>query len=124
MPKWSEYVEEARRRGSLAAEFFMVLSTPVAPPETVKEILPRHLDYQLKLQNEHKLAFAGPLSDDTGENMLGSGMIIYRARTLEEARALADADPMHAEGGREYTIRRWLINEGHIPDSLRPLLGN
>lgn len=124
MPKWSDYVREARERGSLAAEHFMVMSTPVAPPEKVKEILPRHLEYQVKLQNDHSLVFAGPLSDDTGENMEGAGMIIYRADSLEAARALADADPMHAEGGRTYTIRRWLINEGHIPESLRPLLDN
>ncbi len=124
MPKWSDYVREARERGSLAAEHFMVMSTPVAPPETVKGILPRHLEYQVKLQNDHSLVFAGPLSDETGENMEGAGMIIYRADSLEAARALADADPMHAEGGRTYTIRRWLINEGHIPESLKPLLDN
>lgn len=124
MPKWTDYVKEARDRGSLAAELYMAVSTPVAPPETVKEILPRHLSYQLKLQGEHKLAFAGPLSDDTGDNMQGAGMMIYSAGSLDEARALADADPMHAEGGRSYTIRRWLVNEGHIPASLKPLLEN
>lgn len=124
MPKWSEYARQARERGSLAAEHFMVVSTPIASPDRVKEILPRHLAYQLQLQNEHKLAFAGPLSDESGENMLGSGMMIYSVSSLEEARALADADPMHAEGGRDYTIRRWLINEGHIPESLKPLIDN
>ena len=124
MPKWPEYVEESRARGSLAAEFFMVRSVPVSPPEKVKEILPRHLEYQLSLQNQHKLVLAGPLSDETGENMLGEGMMIYRAESEEAARALADADPMHAEGGRSYTIRRWLVNEGHIPDELKPLLEN
>jgi len=122
MPKWSDYVEEARRRGSLAAEFVMVISKPIAPPERVRSILPRHLAYQVKLQDEHKLAFAGPLSDDSGEEMQGAGMMIYAVATLEEARALADADPMHAEGGRSYTMRRWLINEGHIPGALKPLL--
>lgn len=124
MPKWNDYVQEARDRGSLAAELFMAVSTPVAPPEKVKEILPRHLAYQLKLQGEHKLAFAGPLSDDSGEAMQGAGMMIYSAASLDEALALADADPMHAEGGRTYKIRRWLINEGHIPASLKPLLEN
>ncbi|MCP4317238.1 MAG: hypothetical protein GY789_14805 [Hyphomicrobiales bacterium] len=124
MPKWSEYVSEARARGSLAAEFFVIRSKPVAPPERVKEILPRHLDYQVSLQDQHKLVFAGPVSDESGDNMLGEGMMIYRAASEEEARALADADPMHAEGGRSYTMRRWLINEGHIPEELKPLLEN
>ena len=124
MPKWNEYVDEARARGSLAAEFFMIRSTPIAPPERVKEILPRHLSYQISLQNSHKLVLAGPLSDESGENMLGEGMMIYRAKSEKEARALADADPMHAEGGRSYTLRRWLVNEGHIPVELKPLLEN
>ena len=122
MPKWSAYVDEARERGSLAAEFFMIRSKPIAPPERVKEILPRHLSYQISLQDQHKLVLAGPLSDESGKNMLGEGMMIYRAASENEARALADADPMHAEGGRSYTMRRWLVNEGHIPDELKPLL--
>ncbi|WP_136659281.1 YciI family protein [Nitratireductor sp. XY-223] len=124
MPKWTDYVKEARQRGSLAAEFFMVRSTPIAPPERVKEILPRHLAYQVSLQDQHKLVFAGPVSDESGENMMGEGMMIYRADSEADARALADADPMHAEGGRSYTMRRWLINEGHIPEELKPLLDN
>ena len=123
MPRWTDYVNESWERGSLAAEFFVVRSTPSAEPERLKEVLPRHLAYQITLQNAHKLVFAGPLSDESMENMLGEGMIIYRAASEEEARALADADPMHAEGARSYTMRRWLINEGHIPDNLRPLLG-
>ena len=55
---------------------------------------------------------AGPLSDLTGEQMEGIGMIIYRAESLEAATAIADGDPMHLSGTREYTIRRWLVNEG------------
>ncbi|MCY6381993.1 YciI family protein [Hoeflea prorocentri] len=122
MPKWADYVKESRERGSLAAEYFIVRSRPSAPPEKLKEVLPRHLDYQLKLQDAHKLVFAGPLSDESLEEMLGEGMMVYRATSEKEARALADADPMHAEGARSYTMRRWLINEGHIPNALRPLL--
>ncbi len=75
-------------------------------------MLPAHLTYQAELEKQGKLAFAGPVSDETGENLLGEGMIIYRADTLEEARALADADPMHSSGARRYDLRRWLVNEG------------
>ena len=39
-------------------------------------------------------------------------MIVYRAKSMQAAIALADTDPMHASGTREYTIRRWLVNEG------------
>jgi len=55
---------------------------------------------------------AGPLSDETGELMEGVGMIVYRAESLAAAKALAEADPMHKSGTRNFTIRRWLVNEG------------
>ena len=73
------------------------------------------------MQDRRILVFAGPLSDVSGEYLSGEGLIIYRAATLTEADILAAADPMHAEGCRTYTLKRWLINEGHIPDELRPL---
>jgi hypothetical protein len=41
-------------------------------------------------------------------------MIIYRAASMEDARKLADADPMHAAGARSYTVRRWMVNEGAL----------
>ena len=46
--------------------------------------------------------------------MMGMGMILYRAEGFEAARALAEADPMHAAGARTFTLRRWMINEGSI----------
>jgi len=55
---------------------------------------------------------AGPLSDMTGELMEGVGMIIYRAESLQAARQIADNDPMHQSGVRDYTIRKWMVNEG------------
>ncbi len=113
MPSWSEYKAAARERGALALELFVVNSVP-AKPEALKAVLPDHLAYQARLEAEGKLAFAGPVSDPSGERMDGEGMIVYRAASLEEARALADADPMHSTGTRSYTIRRWLINEGSL----------
>ena len=55
---------------------------------------------------------AGPMSDLSGEMMEGVGMIVYRAESLEAATAITAADPMHQSGARDYTIRRWLVNEG------------
>ena len=124
MPKWSEYKSAAKARGSLAAELYMVRTTPVVGPERMQEVLPAHLAYQLEQQNAHKLAFAGPLSDASGDEMKGEGLIIYSATSLEEARQIADNDPMHKEGCRTYEIRRWMINEGHWPNLLHPLAEN
>lgn len=112
MPAWEEYKQAAKERGSLALEMFVVESTPAKAPEDVKENLPAHLAYQQTMESAGTLAFAGPLSDATGELMQGTGLIVYRAASMEEARQIADADPMHQSGARSYTLRKWLINEG------------
>lgn len=86
----------------------------VKPLESVKAELPGHPAYQSELEQSGALAFAGPLSDETGDHMQGTGMIVYWGESLEAARALANADPMHSSGTREFTLRRWLINEGSL----------
>jgi len=112
MPAWNEYKQAAQDRGSLALELYVVVSTPVKPPEELRANLPAHLEYQAEQERAGRLVMAGPLSDPTGELMEGVGMIVYRAASLEAATSLAEADPMHKLGTREFTIRRWLVNEG------------
>lgn len=114
MPKWTDYKSEARERGSLAFELFIIQSTPAEPPETIRKYLPAHLAYQSEMEKAGKLFLAGPLSDESGEEMSGAGLIIYRAGSMQEARSLAAADPMHDKGGRTFTVRRWLVNEGTV----------
>lgn len=114
MPKWTEYKQVARDRGALALELYVVRSEPAGPEADLPGTLPEHLAYQARLETEGKLAFAGPVSDASGENMTGEGLIIYRAGSLEEARALAAEDPMHKKGVRTFSVCRWLVNEGSL----------
>ena len=95
MPTWSNYRQTARSRGALAFELFVVESTLVKNPEEAQAVLPKHLEYQKQMESEGKLVLAGPLSDQSGEEMSGSGMIVYRAASMEEARDIALNDPMH-----------------------------
>lgn len=118
MPKWNDYKSEAKSRGALAFELYAVQSFPAGDPAKVKEHLPSHLAYQAEQESAGTLFLAGPISDETGEEMIGAGLIIYKAASLEAARELAEADPMHAAGARTYTLRRWLINEGSLSFSL------
>ena len=114
MVAWSDYKSEATQRGALAFELYVAHSTPDKDPQDVKAALPDHLAYQAQLEASGQLAFAGPMSDETGEHMQGMGLIIYRADSLETARALAENDPMHKSGARRFTLRRWMINEGSV----------
>lgn len=114
MVAWEDYKSGAKARGALALELYAAHSTPAGAPEDVKAALPDHLAYQAQLEAAGNLAFAGPMSDETGDYMQGMGLIIYRADSLEAARALAEADPMHQSGARSFTLRRWMINEGSV----------
>ena len=118
MPKWEEYKNEAASRGALAMELFVVRTKPAGNIDLVKATLPAHLAYQKTLEAQGSLVIAGPVSDSTGEEMQAEGMIIYRAANLDVARALTDADPMHAVGARTYEIRKWLVNEGNLSFSI------
>ena len=114
MVAWVDYKADAKSRGALALELYVAHSTPAKAPEDVKASLPDHLAYQADLERTGQLAFAGPMSDETGDHMQGMGLIIYRADSLEAARALAEADPMHKSGARTFVLRRWMINEGSV----------
>jgi uncharacterized protein len=114
MPKWEDYKSEAKGRGALAMELFVVRSEPAGDMEKVKANLPAHLAYQKEMEAAGTLVMAGPVSDATGDLMEAEGMIIYRAASLDAAKAIADADPMHAAGARTYNVRKWLVNEGSL----------
>ena len=124
MPAWNDYKKAAKERGSLALELFVVESSPAKAPEDVQANLPAHLEYQRSQEVAGTLAFAGPLSDLTGELMQGTGMIVYRAESMEAARAIADGDPMHSSGARTYVLRKWLINEGSFSLNVGLSTGN
>lgn len=114
MLAWEEYKAKAKSRGALAHELYMVISTPAGDVGKVQEMLPEHLAYQSEQESLGTLFLAGPISDISGERMGGIGLIIYRAASFEEARRIADADPMHRSGARSYVMRRWLVNEGSM----------
>ena len=118
MPAWNDYKAEAKSRGALAHELYMVISTPAGDPAKVKDTLPDHLAYQAEQEARGALFLAGPLSDESGDEMQGKGLIIYRAASLEDARAITEADPMHTSGARSFEIRRWLVNEGSMTLSI------
>ena len=116
---WKDYQENARSKGVLAKELFMIHTKPVVPREQLLEFLGDHLAYQEKLESKGILFLAGPLADEEGAEWSGEGLIVYAANSLAEAREIAEADPMHSTGRREFTIRPWLLNEGGMDIQIR-----
>ena len=118
MVPWDEYKSHAKERGALALELFVVRSMPTGDSEAVKASLTDHLAYQRELEEAGRLVMAGPVSDEAGDYMIGGGMILLRADSMEEATQMAEDDPMHKTGARSFTLRKWLVNEGSLTVSV------
>ena len=113
MAGFDDYKKMARERGSLAHEVFVAMSSPV-PGKDFAPHLPDHLAYIARQEAAGVLMMAGPMSDEAGAEMSGSGLQIWRASDMDAARALVEADPMHVAGVKTFVLRRWLINEGSL----------
>lgn len=109
---WNAYGKICRERGALAKQVFACITTPAKDGPPAPELLAAHLAYQQKLEARGELFLAGPLSNASGTEMSGAGLIIYAAPDIAAARALAKADPMHQAGQRSFTLQAWRLNEG------------
>lgn len=98
---------------SLRLQLYVVISSAVSLT-AVYEHLAEHLAYVRQLEERHVLFAAGPLFSDDGAFFEGNGLLVFRASSVEEARAIADADPFHSSGSRTYHLRPWLLNDGSI----------
>ena len=116
---WQGMVDNISAKGMLAKRMYVVFTTPVGGMEAIMKNLEEHLAYQIDLEARGIMFGAGPFADDTETNWEGEGMVIVRAASLAEARAIAEADPMHKSGARKFRIRPWLLNEGSYTVTVR-----
>lgn len=68
--------------------------------------------YINQLAREGKLLVAGPFAD----NFEWKGIYIFKCVSLEEARALAIADPQVLAGRLKFEIHPWMTEKGSIRD--------
>lgn len=97
--------------GFLGKELYVIFTSPVGPPDEIAKMLPEHLERQVALEKSGILFAAGPMFEEGGEKPV-RGMVIVRADSFDHAREIADGDPFHKAGLREYKIDRWMVNEG------------
>lgn len=74
---------------------------PIIDQEKNAELRPAHLEYINELYKQGKVVMAGPFTDKKG------GMVMYKTDTPEEARLLAEADPVVVGGARTLELREW-----------------
>jgi uncharacterized protein YciI len=98
----------------LRKQLYVIFTKPTNGMEPIMAVLKEHLDFQIDLEKRGIMFGAGPMWNDAEDAWEGEGMVIVRAASLAEAKALAASDPMHKAGARSYTVRPWLINEGTV----------
>ncbi|MDX6351714.1 MAG: uncharacterized protein QOF84_6504 [Streptomyces sp.] len=111
---WQELTADIRGKGLPGHQLYLVLSEATNGPAAVLANREPHLAYQMRLESEGVLFVAGPLAGEDGQSWDGSGAFVYRAPSLERAREIAGADPMHVAGARRFRIMPWLVTEGSV----------
>jgi uncharacterized protein len=74
----------------------------IVDPDRNAEQREPHLAYINRLHHEGKIIHAGPFNDGKG------GLVLYRTESLEEARSLAEEDPVVPAGACRLEIREWM----------------
>ena len=110
MSAFKEKASELTAR-MLQKHLYVVLATPLKPMSELEPVLPDHLRYVIDLEKRGILFASGPFL--RGDQVVpGSGMIILRAASMEEAQAIAERDPLARQGLRDIELREWQLNEG------------
>ncbi len=100
--------------GMLRKQLYAVFTRPTNGMAPVMAAIKEHLEFQIDLERRGIMFGAGPFWNEAEDAWEGEGMVIVRAASLTEAKAIAASDPMHKCGARSYTVRPWLLNEGTL----------
>jgi uncharacterized protein len=95
--------------------FGMLMRGPRWSPEPTperEELQKQHLGHMTKMHKEGRLLIAGPLVDDGAIR----GLVVYKAASIEEARAFAEADPAIQAGRLKVELHPWMVQKGILPE--------
>ena len=84
----------------LKKRLFVALSMAVAPPEDLLPFVAEHLAYMNHLESAGKLFASGPFVQEGV--LIGDGLTILQANTIEDAGALMQAEPLILRGLRQF----------------------
>jgi len=84
--------------------------TPEVTEET-KKIQAGHMAHLEASGKSGKLVIAGPLSDNGDIR----GILVYKTATIDEARAIASADPAVKAGRLKVELHPWMVSKGALP---------
>jgi uncharacterized protein YciI len=103
-----------------------------------RELMRRHLKFQLDMEDAGTLLAAGPLDgagrapsleayrdavpNDDSRLIDASGMYFIVAASREEAEKVASSEPFEAAGWRTHTLCEWQLNEGTAVPVVKEML--
>ncbi|HET7292936.1 MAG TPA: YciI family protein [Vicinamibacteria bacterium] len=85
--------------------------SPEETPERA-ELQKQHLAHMARMHKEGRLLIAGPLLDDGTIR----GLVVYKAASIDEARAFAEADPAVKAGRLAVEMHPWMVQKGILPE--------
>lgn len=88
--------------------YYVYILTIVVDRSIYEPHLPAHRAYLEQLDAAGTLVLSGPFADRRG------GMVLIRAASEADARAVADADPLVVAGVDTYELRQWRITGGDL----------
>jgi uncharacterized protein YciI len=78
----------------------------------LQELQKAHLAHLQAMAESGKMVIAGPFGDQPDPAY--RGLCLYRVGSVEEARALAEADPMVKAGRLRALAMTWYVERGHM----------
>ena len=75
------------------------------------ELQTQHIAHLTAMGKAGRLVIAGPLLDDGTIR----GLLVYKAASLEEAKAWAEADPAVKAGRLKVEMHPWMVMKGILP---------
>ncbi|MGA3246894.1 MAG: YciI family protein [Paraburkholderia sp.] len=95
---------------------FVALSKAVATSDRMLPHVAEHLRYMNDLEERGILFASGPFVQEGV--LVGDGLTILRAESLDHARQLMEEEPLIKLGMRTFELRKWELREGRISISL------
>lgn len=80
---------------------YVYLLDQARPDLVTAELVAAHVEHIRELDDAGQLVLCGPFVDFKG------GMVVLKASSAEEARAVADRDPFVASGYETFDLRTW-----------------
>lgn len=107
-----ELIALSEEKGLMADRLFLMMSyASDGDIEAVMEHLPDHLAYWDEMEKQGAMFVAGPLIPaDPSQDFSGDGVVVISADSFKEAEKMAEEDPMHQAGARDFELRPWLLN--------------